>query len=143
MPGIHKNAETFTTGARTLAQASFVSPEIFATERERIFYTRWLCVGHQSQIARAGDYFVQEVVGESLILLRDQNGEIRGYYNVCRHRGTRLCERDSGQLGETIRCPYHGWKYGLDGRLLGAPHMDKVDGFDKAAHSLHRVNLAV
>jgi Rieske 2Fe-2S family protein len=143
MPGFRKTAETFTNGARTLAQRYLISPEIFAKEQQRIFCARWLCVGHQSQIATAGDYFVQEVAGESLIILRDQNGEVRGYYNVCRHRGTRLCEDPSGQLRETIRCPYHGWKYGLDGRLVGAPHMDKVDGFDRAGHSLHAVGLAV
>ena len=143
MPGFHKTAETLTSGARTLAQRYLVSAEIFAREQQRIFCAQWLCVGHQSQIAKAGDYLVQEVVGESLIILRDQNGEVRGYYNVCRHRGTQLCEPPSGQLGETIRCPYHGWKYGLHGKLVGAPHMDKVDGFDKAAHSLHNVNLAV
>jgi Rieske 2Fe-2S family protein len=143
MPGFHKTAETFTNGARTLAQGYLISPAIFAKEQQCIFCARWLCVGHQNQIATAGDYFVQEVAGESLIILRDQNGEVRGYYNVCRHRGTRLCEEQSGQLRETIRCPYHGWKYGLDGRLVGAPHMDKVDGFDRAAHSLHAVGLAV
>ena len=143
MRGFQKTAETFTHGARTLAQDYFVSPEIHVKEQQRIFSARWLCAGHQSQIEKPGDYFVPAVVGESLIILRDQNGEVHGYYNVCRHRGTRLCEEQSGQLRETIQCQYHGWKYGLDGRLVGAPHMDKVDGFDRADHSLRAVCLAL
>lgn len=143
IPAFRKTAETFTAGARTLPQRYLVSPEIFAREQERIFSTHWLCLGHQSQIAKPGDYFVPEVAGESLIILRDQNGKPRGFYNVCRHRGTRICEEKSGHLRETIRCPYHAWTYGLDGRLAGAPHMDKLDGFDKTEYSLHAVRLGL
>jgi Rieske 2Fe-2S family protein len=140
-PAFRKTADTFTAGSRTLPQRCFVSEEVFAKERERIFSAQWLCVGHQSQIANAGDYFVPDVMGESLIVLRDAKNGIRGFHNVCRHRGTRLCEEGSGRLRETIQCPYHAWTYSLDGRLVGAPHMDKVDGFEKAQHSLHAVNL--
>jgi Rieske 2Fe-2S family protein len=137
-----KTTETFTAGARTLPQCYFVSPEVFAEERKVIFSAQWACVGHQSQVARAGDYFVQEVAGESLIVVRDQRDEIRGFYNVCRHRGTRLCEDPTGH-SSAIQCPYHAWTYALDGRLIGAPHMDNVPGFDKAEHSLHTVHLAL
>src|SRR5258706_1783822 len=138
-----KTAETFTSGAKTLPQRYFVSREIFTEEQERIFSMQWVCAGHQNQIPEAGDYFVQEIAGESLIILRDQGTQIRGFYNVCRHRGTRLCEPKSGKLHGTIQCPYHAWTYGLSGGLVGAPHMDKVDGFDKASNSLHSVNLAL
>jgi len=141
-PAFRKTADTFTSGAKTLPQRYFVSPEIFAKEQEKIFSAQWVLVGHQSQIARAGDYFVQEVAGESLIVLRDPKGEVRGFYNVCRHRGTRLCEEKAGH-SLTIQCPYHAWTYGLDGRLIGVPHMDKVQGFDKAEYSLHAVNLSL
>ena len=143
MPAFRKTAETFTAGARTLPQRYLVSREVFAKEEEQIFSTQWLCVGHQSQLENPGDYFVQVVAGESLILLRAQNGEVRGFYNVCRHRGTRLCEEKGGQLRQTIQCPYHGWTYGLDGKLIGAPHMDKIEGFDMATHSLKAVGLAL
>jgi len=138
-----KTAETFASGSKTLPQRYLISPEVFAKEQECIFSRQWLCVGHQSQLAKAGDYFVREVAGESLILLRDQKGQVRGFYNVCRHRGTRLCEEKSGQLRETIQCPYHAWTYTLEGRLVGAPHMDKFAGFDKAEHSLHAISLAL
>jgi Rieske 2Fe-2S family protein len=142
MTAFRKTTETFTSGAKTLAQKYFVSPEIFAEEQEKIFSTQWMLVGHQSQIAGAGDYIVQQVIGESLIVIRDKSGEIRAFYNVCRHRGTRLKEDVCGHAS-AIQCPYHAWTYGLDGKLIGAPHMDDVPGFDKAEYSLHLVNLAL
>ena len=143
MLAFRKTAETSTAGARALPQQYFVSPQVFAQEEDRIFSTHWLCVGHQSQLPNSRDYFVQEVAGESLIIVRDQTENIRGYYNVCRHRGTRICEEASGRFGEVIRCPYHAWSYSLDGSLVGAPHMDAVDGFDKADYSLHAIPLAL
>jgi Rieske 2Fe-2S family protein len=143
MSAFRKTVETFTHGASTLPQRYLVSQDVFSKEQERIFSTQWLCVGHQSQLGEGGDYFTQTVAGESLILLRDQKEEVRGFYNVCRHRGTRLCEGKSGNLHETIRCPYHAWTYGLDGRLVGAPHMEKNEGFDKNQHPLHAVSLAL
>src|SRR5690349_12766309 len=116
-----KTADTFTVDAKTLPQHYLVSPEIFAEERERIFSSHWICAGHQSQIPNRGDFFVQEVAGESLIVLRDQQDRLRAFYNVCRHRGTRLCEAQTGRFRATIQCPYHAWTYGLDGKLVGAP----------------------
>jgi len=141
-PAFRKTIDSFTAGAKTLPQRYFISPEIFATEQEKIFCSQWVLVGHQSQIAKAGDFFVQEVAGESLIIARDQKATLRAFYNVCRHRGTRLCEEQSGH-SSTIQCAYHAWTYALDGRLVGAPHMDKEGGFDKDEHSLHALNLAL
>jgi glycine betaine catabolism A len=141
-PAFRKTAETFAAGAKTLDQKHFVSTEIFAEEQEKIFSKQWMLVGHQSQIANAGDYLVQKVAGESLVVVRDQRSTIRGFYNVCRHRGTRLKEDASGHTS-AIQCPYHAWTYALDGRLIGAPHMDDVPGFEKADYSLHAVNLAL
>ena len=141
-PAFRKTAETFATGAKSLAQRYFVSPEVFAEEEDRIFSKQWVLVGHQNQIAEPGDYFVTEVASESLIIVRDKGGEVHGFYNVCRDRGTRLREDRIGHLS-AIQCPYHAWTYGLDGRLIGAPHMDQVPDFDKADYSLHAVNLAL
>jgi Rieske 2Fe-2S family protein len=125
---------------KSLPQKYFVSPEVFAEERKRIFSKQWLLVGHQSQIPKPGDHFLATITGESVIVTRDQKSQVRGFYNVCRHRGTRLKEDTCGHAS-AIQCPYHAWTYGLDGRLIGAPHMDEVPGFDKADYSLHRVNL--
>ena len=137
-----KTAETFQAGAKSLPQKYFVSPEIFAEELEKIFRGQWVLVGHQSQFGEAGDYFIAEVAGESLILASDQRLTICGFYNVCRHRGSRLLEDQKGNAA-AIQCPYHAWTYGLDGRLLGAPHMNDMPGFRKADYSLHPVNLAL
>src|SRR5438874_4972247 len=137
-----KTADTFAAAAKTLPQQYFVSDEIFRQEQEQLFSKQWILVGHQSQIVRNGDYFVAEVNSESLIVIRDKNGRIRGFFNVCRHRGTRLKEDACGHAS-AIQCPYHAWTYGLDGRLIGAPHMDEVPGFDKADYSLRAVRLAL
>jgi Rieske 2Fe-2S family protein len=137
-----KRTDVALVGAHTLPGRYFTSPEIFAQETERIFLQRWLCVGRESQIGRPGEYFLQQVGNESVIVLRDRSGQVAAYYNVCRHRGTRLCEEQRGQLSETIQCPYHAWTYTLDGRLIGAPSADTIEGFDKADWPLHRVATA-
>jgi len=142
-PTFRKTAETFQADAKALPQRYFISPDVFAEEQEKIFSRQWVLVGHQSRIAHAGDYFVSKVANESLIVIRDKRGEIRGFYNVCRHRGSRLIENTNGQLSGAIQCPYHAWTYGLDGRLLGAPHMDDVPGFNKGDYPLHAVNVAL
>ena len=126
-----KSAASFQPGAETLPQRYFVSPQIFAEELQKIFTTNWALVGHQSQLAEPGDYFLAEVAGESLIVAKDQRSTIRAFYNVCRHRGARLCEEQTGHTA-AIQCPYHAWTYALDGRLLGAPHMDETPEFNKA-----------
>ncbi|MEO5720849.1 MAG: aromatic ring-hydroxylating dioxygenase subunit alpha [Chthoniobacterales bacterium] len=124
-----------------MAQRYFVSPEVFAEEQTRIFGAAWVYVGHANQLGRAGDYFIVDVAGESLIITRDQKERLRAFYNVCRHRGTRLCE-DAGGHVAAIQCPYHAWTYALDGRLLGAPHMEESPGFAKRDYSLSAVHLA-
>ena len=141
-PVFRKTTQTFQSGAKTLGQPYFISPEIFADEQRKIFAKHWLLVGHQSQISKPGDYFVAKAAGESVIVVRDQRSTIRGFYNVCRHRGTRL-KQDACGHASAIQCPYHAWTYGLDGRLMGAPHMDEVPDFDKADYALHAVNLAL
>ena len=137
-----KTTDTFAQGAKTLPQKYFVAPEVFEEEEEKIFSRQWVLVGHQSELAKAGDFFVADVAEESLIISRDRGGAVRGFYNVCRHRGTRLCEEERGHAA-AIQCPYHAWTYALDGRLIGAPHMDEVKGFDREEFSLHPVNLAL
>ena len=137
-----KAAATFQPGAKTLPQRYFVSPEIFAEELQKIFASNWLLVGHQNQLAKPGDYFLAEVADESLIVVKDQRSTIRAFYNVCRHRGARLCEEQNGHA-TAIQCPYHAWTYALDGRLLGAPHMDETPGFNKAEYPLKPVRLGL
>ncbi len=142
-PTFQKTKATFASGARSLPQRYFVSRDVFEEEQQKIFSKQWVLVGHQSGIAQPGDYFIAEVSGESLIVVRDKRGEIRAFYNLCRHRGSRLIESTNGQLSAAIQCPYHVWTYALDGRLLGAPHMDDVPSFNKANYSLHPVNVEI
>ncbi|HMJ06367.1 MAG TPA: aromatic ring-hydroxylating dioxygenase subunit alpha [Chthoniobacterales bacterium] len=137
-----KTIDAFTPGAHTLPQRYFVAPEVFAEEQATIFAGQWICVGHQSTLARRGDFFLANVAGESLIVVRDQSDKMRAFYNVCRHRGTRVCEEASGHVS-ALQCPYHAWTYALDGRLLGVPHMEDVPGFNKAEFGLHAVALEI
>ena len=130
-------------GARALDARWYRSPEVFAAERERIFARDWICVGRTEQLERAGDFFVAEIAGESLIVARGSDGELRAFYNVCRHRGTRLCTQRTGRFGGAIQCPYHAWTYALDGSLLSARTMAQVPGFEPADYPLHRAALAV
>jgi len=137
-----KTAATFQPGAETLPQRYFGSPEIFAQELQKIFANNWVLVGHQSQLDKPGDYFLADVAGESLIVTKDQRSTIRAFYNVCRHRGARLCEEQSGHAA-AIQCPYHAWTYALDGRLLGAPHMDETPEFNKTGYPLKPARLGL
>ncbi len=141
-PTFQKTTATFATGARSLPQRYFVSRDVFEQEQEKIFSRQWVLVGHQSQLKKSGDFFLATIAGESLIVVRDQKSEVRAFYNVCRHRGARLKEDACGHAS-AIQCPYHAWTYALDGRLIGAPHMDDVPGFDKADYSLHPVSLGL
>jgi Rieske 2Fe-2S family protein len=122
---------------------------VFALEKERIFCREWLCVGREEELAQPGSWRVLDLLGESLLLVRNRAGQLRAFYNVCRHRGTRLC-RDPAEVAPEpplpggiaagrITCPYHQWTYDFDGRLLAAPHMAAEAGFDKSHFSLYPV----
>lgn len=141
MTTFHRTTTTHRQGARTLPGEFYASPAVLAEEMERIFARLWHCVGRAAALGRPGDYFLADVAGESLIVLRDRQGTLRALFNVCRHRGTRLCREPSGHFAETIQCPYHAWTYTTDGQLIGAPHMQGVEGFDKADYPLHAAAL--
>ena len=142
MTTFHRTVTTYKQGAQTMPGEFYTSPDILVEEHERIFARSWNCVGRASAISGAGDYVLRTVAGESLIILRDRRGDLRAFFNVCRHRGTRLCEAAAGHFSETIQCPYHAWTYTTDGRLIGAPQMQDVPGFDKRDYSLHSAALA-
>jgi glycine betaine catabolism A len=103
----------------------------------------WNLAGRAASIASAGDYIVRDIAGDSVIIVRNRAGELRAYFNTCRHRGTRLCAEAAGQLSETIQCPYHAWTYTVDdGKLIGTPHMQDVVDFDRSEYGLHRAQIA-
>jgi Rieske 2Fe-2S family protein len=137
MTGFMRTATTFVPGAKTLPGSYYCSPEVLVEETEKLFRERWLWVGRASKVANPGDYFLYEQFGESIIVLRDREGVLRAFYNVCRHRGTRMCSAAEGKFSGSIQCPYHAWTYSTDGRLIGAPHMQDAEGFDKRDYPLH------
>jgi phenylpropionate dioxygenase-like ring-hydroxylating dioxygenase large terminal subunit len=102
--------------------------EIFALEKERLFGRTWLFVAHESEVPQAGDYVVRRVLEDSFIIARDQNGEVRAMFNMCLHRGMQVCRAEMGNASH-FRCPYHGWSYRNDGRIVGLPfHREAYGG---------------
>src|SRR5205085_10652938 len=106
----------------TLPGRYYHDPALFALEQERIFSRLWVCVGRADQVPDAGDYFLTQLGGECVIVVRGRDGLPRAFLNVCRHRGARLCTEARGRLKGTLQCRYHAWSYALDGRLVGAPN---------------------
>jgi Rieske 2Fe-2S family protein len=125
----------------TLPRHFYADPAFYRRELERFFFGRWICAGRTEQIPNRGDYFVRTIADESVIITRDGAGEVRALFNVCRHRGTRICDRTEGHFVERIQCPYHAWTYDLTGRLLAAPHMP--EGFCRDEYPLHRAGCEV
>src|ERR1041385_901522 len=107
----------------TLPRRFYADPEFYRRELERFYFDRWICAGRADQIPNAGDYFTRALADESVIVVRDGSGKIHALFNVCRHRGTRICDQADGRFVDRIQCPYHAWTYDLGGRLLAAPHM--------------------
>jgi phenylpropionate dioxygenase-like ring-hydroxylating dioxygenase large terminal subunit len=102
--------------------------EIFALERDRIFSRAWIFVAHESEIPEPGDYVVRRVLQDSFIVARDEEGTVRAHFNMCLHRGMQVCRAELGNASH-FRCPYHGWSYRNDGRLVGLPfHQDAYGG---------------
>jgi Rieske 2Fe-2S family protein len=139
---VYVNTRPELAEATTLPARYYTDPAHFARELEAIHYEMWLAAGRSEQIAAPGAYFLRQVGNASVIVLRDERGGISAFHNVCRHRGTLLCQEPEGKLASRIQCPYHAWTYGLDGELLSAPHMDKVTDFRTADYPLRPVATA-
>ena len=125
----------------TLPRRFYADPEFYRAELERFYFNRWICAGRADHIPDAGDFFARTVGDESLLVTRHASGAIHALFNVCRHRGTRLCDRAEGHFVERIQCPYHAWTYDLDGRLLAARHMPPE--FCADDYPLHRADCDV
>jgi len=131
-------------GAQTLPARYYNDPELFRKEFDRFFFGMWIHVGREEEVATVGAYVLRDVGQESILISRGDDDRLRAFYNVCRHRGTRICEGRGGKFpGHSFQCPYHAWTYDLQGRLIGAPHMDDVPGFCKGDYPLKPVSLAV
>lgn len=135
---------------KSLESKAYLTTEAYARDKAAIFHRQWFCADREEDMPAAGDHKVLDVAGESVIVVRGKEGALHAHYNVCRHRGARMCDAasdarwgvtlDAGVVGRTmIRCPYHGWSYALDGKLLAAPQLQDTPGFDKSRFGLHSV----
>jgi phenylpropionate dioxygenase-like ring-hydroxylating dioxygenase large terminal subunit len=137
--------------AETLLPEAYTSEAFFALERERVFGSSWVAVGCSAALREPGAVLVAEVAGRSTFVLRKQDGTLRAFYNVCRHRGTQLLAPGECRVNRFIRCPYHSWAYDHDGRCVGTPlftgsdipadqqaafDMQEVEAFDRADYGL-------
>ena len=130
----------FQPAAHSLGQALYNSAEAFAHDLDRIFLRCWLLAGHAAAAPDPGDYFMHEAGPESVIIVRGQDGVLRAFANVCRHRGSRICTKGDGRASVLV-CPYHAWAYNLDGTLRSARNMPA--DFDKSAHGLKPVAMEI
>ena len=128
---------------RTLPSRVYTDGAWYTDEMERIFATMWLAACRLDQIESRGSFVRRDVAGASILIVGDGENGARAFYNVCRHRGTRLCDVEAGRFSGSIQCPYHGWTYDLQGRLIGAPQMDEVEGFAREDFPLASVGCAV
>ena len=124
----------------TLEQPFYCSDEIFKRDLEKIVGKTWLYVDHVSEIPTKGDFLTYEIGQESIVLVRGKGDEVNAFFNVCRHRGSRICLEPKGNV-RTLTCPYHAWVYDLDGNLVGARGMPA--DFDKSKFPLNRCQARV
>src|SRR5262245_27336814 len=126
--------------ARTIPAEWYTSDEVARRERERVFGDVWLVAGRVDQVANPGEYFTCDLASEPIVVVRDEAGTLRAFYNVCRHRAARVACAEQGHATK-LRCRYHGWTYDLAGRLRGTPEFDGVEEFCREENGL--VPLAV
>jgi Rieske 2Fe-2S family protein len=124
----------------SLDQFFYNSPQMFERDFERIYARHWLFAGALCRIPKFGDYFLYQIANESIIIIRGKENRIKAFFNVCRHRGSHICWEEQGNVKRFV-CPYHAWTYDIDGRLLGARHLD--DEIDLAQHGLEPCHIRV
>ena len=136
-----KTADTLITNSHTLHRKYYVDNDILDEEYNKIFLQNWICVGREDELINTGDFKTIKIGYESIIIIKNEANMLSAYFNVCRHRGTRICNEENGHYSKTIQCGYHGWTYNLDGHLIGAPHMENVSGFDKKDYPLSLIHI--
>ena len=127
------------SSAWSLPAPFYTAPSVYAIEQEKIFRRCWQVIGHASQVAKPGDFFTAELCGEPLLFARGAQGELRGFYNVCRHRAGPPAEGCGSR--KVFRCGYHGWTYALDGSLISAPEVEGVQNFEPSDFALAPVRV--
>ena len=125
----------------TLPAWTYQNAEFQALEKEAIFMRSWQLVGHVSELKKPGDYLRFDVLGESAVVVRDQQGKLRAFHNVCRHRAFRLVDKPAGHCGSLLTCRYHGFSYDLSGRLVAVAAGEDFEGLDKSQYGLVPIEL--
>jgi len=121
--------------ASTIPAPWYVDPRVAQLERTAVFSKTWQMIGRADQVERPGQFVTTNVAGEPIVVVRGNDGALRGFYNVCRHHAAAVLTEPCGQAS-LLRCPYHGWNYGLDGSLKGTPEFDGVKNFDRHENGL-------
>ena len=122
---------------------TYNSDELTQLEIEQVFLRNWMFVGHISDLPNSGDYQCLEMGNERAVVVRDQDGKIRAFHNVCRHRASRVVGEDKGHCGKAFICPFHGWSYNLDGTLKNIPKADSFPPIDKQQFGLKSLDCEV
>lgn len=128
---------------QSLPSWTYTSGEFFELEKQALFLNSWQLVCHSSNIKNTGDYFTFDFLGESIVVLCGEQGKIRAFHNVCRHRASRLLDGEEGHCPGRIKCPYHNWQYDRDGSLVSVPYKEQFRDFDQKAHGLVPVALEI
>ena len=124
----------------SLPQEFYASDAVFKADMDTVISQKWILAGHVSRIPNKGDYFLFKIGGEQIIIIRENAESVRAFFNVCRHRGSTICQAESGNAPRLV-CPYHAWTFGLDGRLISARLMPA--DFDKAENGLLACHIRV
>src|SRR5688572_2413415 len=127
---------------KTLPGVAYHSEETYARDKERVFYRNWIYVGRADRVTKPGAWLRVEIADESILVVRGKDEQIRAFYNVCRHRGSRICDDEQGEVRTHLRCPYHAWGYALDGTLVTTPMIER-DEIDRPSTSLWPVHVDV
>jgi choline monooxygenase len=139
MPNLQSQADRDIARASTLPARLYFDPATFEEEKAKLFGASWQLVGHVHQAALPGDYFTFDLIGEPLLIARGEDGVLRCFHNVCRHRAGNPASGCGNR--KLFRCSYHGWTYRLDGALLVTPEFDGVEDFDPGEFGLVPVRL--
>jgi glycine betaine catabolism A len=123
----------------TLPGTMYTDETVFALEQEKIFEAMWFCVVRSDDLGGPGAFKTVQVGRENLLVSRSRTGEIRAFFNVCRHRGARLTTAETGAVKRAFQCGYHAWTYDLDGKLIAAPNLTKMPDVDRVDYGLRRV----
>ncbi|GAB7323139.1 hypothetical protein MBLNU13_g05640t1 [Cladosporium sp. NU13] len=127
---------------RALPAAWYTTREMYEFERRAIFSRQWLFLTHSSRLQQPGDFLRYTVAGYDFVVLMDRTNKINAFHNVCRHRAYTVVEKDQGRAS-ILSCRYHGWSYGLNGKLAKAPDYDKLKDFDKSQNGLFPVHVHI